>query len=516
LQSNAEQSLAFSIVAEHVLSKSPIQLLLHLSGMAGTGKTHVIKTIIKFFNTIGRSNELLVSASTGMAAVLISGHTIHSLTFLPKQFNKNLKLDSLQQLWSNVSYLIIDEISMVSADLLADISHRLHMAKYGANSAAHYDKPFGGINVIFTGDLGQLKPVNSTVFFSNNLVKNLHMHTIQSLHGQSKVLGAFLWRQIDSVVELKLNMRQNLDKPYASLLERIRTGISANDDAQLTSDYTNLLLRQLGVINAKQPLSLASFADAPIIVTRRSARDKINFLQVQVFALRTHQEFAVYHSSDKHSGSIVPQELQERLWQIPSSASDDAIGRLPLVVGMRIMITENIAIQHKVVNGMQGTVLDIKYNTDHHGNRIALMAYIHVPDSHICAPNLHCDVVPISPTQSSFTYRNNELYDSSFSIRRSQLPLIPAFCLTDYKAQGQSMDKAIIDLASARGKQSVYVMLSRVKTFQGLAILRHFDRKKLEGRMSEELRNEFTRLADLADHTKSTFINQSTSILPRP
>jgi hypothetical protein len=68
------------------------------------------------------------------------------------------------------------------------------------------------------------------------------------------------------------------------------------------------------------------------------------------------------------------------------------------------------------------------------------------------------------------------------------------------------MTEAIVDLASARGRQSLYVMLSRVKTFEGLAVLRKFSPKKLEGRMSQELREEFERLDTIAVITRDTFV----------
>jgi hypothetical protein len=89
LEGNFQQVKAFRIIANHVLSvgndnKNQKQLLLYLSGMAGTGKTHVIQVVIRLFDELNRRSELFLSATTGMAAVLIGGHTIHALTYLPK------------------------------------------------------------------------------------------------------------------------------------------------------------------------------------------------------------------------------------------------------------------------------------------------------------------------------------------------------------------------------------------------------------------------------------------------
>lgn len=154
LHTNPEQEQAFRTIAEHVQSGGD-QLLMYIAGVGGTGKTHVIKAVLKFFDLLGRSREILVGAPTGAAALNIDGYTIHSLTMLPG--NGKRKLTELRQLWSPVRYLVIDEVSMIGAKFLGDISRRLQQAK--VEDGPLVSLPFGGVNVIFTGDFGQLKPV---------------------------------------------------------------------------------------------------------------------------------------------------------------------------------------------------------------------------------------------------------------------------------------------------------------------------------------------------------------------
>ncbi|KAG1811911.1 hypothetical protein EV424DRAFT_1275663, partial [Suillus variegatus] len=67
--------------------------------------------------------------------------------------------------------------------------------------------PYGGVNLIFAGDFGQLRPPKSNALYSYKLVKNLAPATMQTIKGQSALHGAFLWRQVDTVVELKQNWR---------------------------------------------------------------------------------------------------------------------------------------------------------------------------------------------------------------------------------------------------------------------------------------------------------------------
>ncbi|KAI0054515.1 hypothetical protein BV25DRAFT_1816959, partial [Artomyces pyxidatus] len=81
---NEEQERAVRIVAEHYMYRDREQLLMYIAGVGGTGKSHVIRTITEFFLRVGESEKLLLSAPTGIAAVLIQGYTVHALTFLPE------------------------------------------------------------------------------------------------------------------------------------------------------------------------------------------------------------------------------------------------------------------------------------------------------------------------------------------------------------------------------------------------------------------------------------------------
>ena len=78
-----------------------------------------------------------------------------------------------------------------------------------------------------------------------------------------------------------------------------------------------------------------------------------------------------------------------------SNITDDAIGTLPLVPGMNVMITDNLAMRGKVANGCQGIIQDIKYEMNEYGHRRAVCAYVLVPGAKINAPGLPMDVVPI-------------------------------------------------------------------------------------------------------------------------
>jgi hypothetical protein len=261
-------------------------------------------------------------------------------------------------------------------------------------------------------------------------------------------------------------------------------------------DANVLAGRELGLLKC-QGLNVSRFRDAPIIVGSKTIQDSINRMKVNEYARATGQDVFDYCSRDRISMVELSGDLKQRAWLIKSTTTNDALGHLPLVPGMKVMVTENVAIQNKLVNGIEGMLHSIKYETDEEGNRYLVAPYVHVPGCGLAAPGFPADVAPILPVRTGFYYRQSR-GGASFYISRLQVPLLPSYCYTDYKSQGRSLACAIVDIASARSLQGVYVMLSRVKSLDGLAILRWFPPEKVNQRLSEEMRNEFRRLSEQA------------------
>ncbi|KAG1828293.1 hypothetical protein EV424DRAFT_1300315, partial [Suillus variegatus] len=116
--------------------------------------------------------------------------------------------------------------------------------------------------MIFAGDIGQLRPPKSNATYSYKLVKQLAPSISHTFRGQTALHGAFLWHQVDTVVELKKNWRAHEDAMFVALLERVRKGA---------------------------PEEFQKFRDAPIVVTRKSLRDALNESKARQFALNTNQ-----------------------------------------------------------------------------------------------------------------------------------------------------------------------------------------------------------------------------------
>lgn len=507
LHQNIEQLRAFMIIVHHVFVGDD-QLLMHVSGVGGTGKSHLISAIVLFFEEIKRRHELMLSAPTGIAAVLIKGFTLHALLLMSPNW-KSKKLEDLNLLWSGIKYLIIDEVSMLGASFLSRLSLRLSQAQ--SNNSKYSSQPFGGINVIFMGDFGQLKPPRQSSLYSNYLIQNQSFNEIRNEDGISAMNGVLLWRQIKVVVNLVFNQRHAGDPDYSSFLSRLRLGKclqkpdvnSPKLDGNFVDDFTYICSRLIENVRLKDPDSLCTFWNAPIIVGTKSFRDLRNAQLILYHAKRLGQQVHIYHSTDIFQKQHVKAKLKEILWNISSTDDSDTMGKLQLFPGMRVMVTENLAFGHGIVNGSEGIIQDIKYYTKADNKRYLKVVYVFFENCMMHIPGLDKGVVPIFPSK---TYLKVNIKLTGFdnytklSFTRVQVPLVPAYCYTDYKSQGRTLEKIIVDLFTARG-QGVYVMLSRVKTLKGLLILRWFPATKIYQRLPEELRQELSRLEQLADKT---------------
>lgn len=498
LRSNAEQLRAFNVVARHILTGQD-QLLMYVAGVGGTGKSHVIRSLVMLFERLGRRSELLIGAPTGIAAVLVGGFTLHSL-ILATPNKKSNDVVGLSTLWKGVKYLIVDEISMVGARFLSQMSSRLRMAK--GEDIVMRAKPFGGVNVLFTGDFGQLKPPKQYSLYAHELIKNPSFAESRNEAGINAMNGIILWRQVQTVVKLTQNQRHASDSQYAEFLARLREGRCIQRSGIGSCDDLDYIKSRLLVNLRDKPVELAEFWDAPFVVGSKVLRDSLNVKLIAYHSSRLDRAVYLYHSVDRIKKAVPPEGMRELLWNMSTSESRETVGRLPLFVGMRVMITENIAFGYGVVNGAEGVVHEIKYDVDEKGRRFAKVVYVRIAGCGIKVDGFDRDIVPIFPVSVRIEFqasRGEDMVKKAFV--RMQLPLIPAYAYTDFKSQGRTLPRVIVDLVTAKG-QGVYVMLSRVKTLRGLVILRWFPPTKIFQRLPEELRAELSRIDDLSENTR--------------
>ncbi|KAJ7031473.1 hypothetical protein C8F04DRAFT_1041409, partial [Mycena alexandri] len=169
---------------------------------------------------------------------------------------------------------------------------------------------------------------------------------------------------------------------------------------------------------------------------------------------------------------------------------------------MPVFCTENIATELGISNGSLGTLISLVYE-EFEGRRYAISADVDFKaykNSNPDAPHAHRVTLKTCTGQIHFRLEGAE---KIYHATRSQLPLIPAFAFTSHNAQGRSLHVCCIDLAGCPSIQSAYVMLSRVRTFEGLCILRPFQLDRVQNHISQELREELKRTELKAAETKA-------------
>ncbi|KAJ7082094.1 hypothetical protein B0H15DRAFT_785937 [Mycena belliarum] len=346
--------------------------------------------------------------------------------------------------------------------------------------------------------------------FSHELVNHISASTRETCAGVDALYGAWLWREFTKVVILRKNFRAVGDPEYTNLLARIRLGAAWDGRSQMnglqrgdgrnftSSDYNTVRGRQLQGLS---PDEQASFANAPIVCSTKVVRDLLNRELTRDYANKARRPVHDYYCKDSFNGLPLNEELQARTWQLRSSLTKDSLGRLPLAIGMKVMIMDNIALQASIVNGAEGILRSINYSTDAKGRRFADWVYVEVPHSGVHFEGLGPNIVPIIPQKSYIKYRSEA--GLSFTIHRNQLPLLPAYAYIDFKSQGRSLPIVIVDLNGCRSLQSVYVMLSRATSLKTVAVLRSFKPGVLNSRLGQEFRVEFAWLEQLDALTKS-------------
>ena len=229
--------------------------------------------------------------------------------------------------------------------------------------------------------------------------------------------------------------------------------------------------------------------------------------------------------------------LIKKLLELPDSRTEHLPGLLPLVPGMPVILTQNIAIELGLINGLNGIFRQLVYQADSVSKDSlseifpSSTQYIHQPLYaliEITRSKIECNLeelqsnlVPIPMVEQTFRVDIGDIlpkdkksklnHKTMLSIKRRTLPLAPAYCITTHKSQGQTLNKVVIDLKLPNDNQddiaAIYVPLSRVKRLEDLIIIRHFDYKVLTIKPSKSQLAEIERLDKLYSDTQIRFPN---------
>jgi hypothetical protein len=321
---------------------------LFLSGPGGVGKSHVIRLIhsdtrklLPLSNTIKPSDlTVLLTAPTGVAAFNIEGMTIHSALLLHTQKGRKEigqlsfeKLNTLRSKLENLTLLIIDEVSMVGADMLLNIHRRLNEIK-GISGDNIW---FGNVSILAVGDLYQLPPVMQHPIYAEV------SDPMARLHGSGSI-----WKDEFHLFELDEVMRQKNDMSFAELLCRVRTG------ACTAEDLATLKSREIDVKDPNYPDNVLH------VFAYNNAVNNHNNKKLNMIASKEQQICIPSVEDGKDSTGLMD------LTKLDTPKKRNETGgletKLVVAVGARVMMTLNVDTSDGLVNGVTGEVIAIKRN----------------------------------------------------------------------------------------------------------------------------------------------------------
>lgn len=460
-----KQLLLYNMVVSHytevLQGVNPPPLLINLDGKAGTGKSHVILLLSSALQELAgleRPNPILRAAPTGVAAHGILGRTMHALFRLPvgssRQGLTDLSISnrqSLQATFYGVRYLVLDEKSMVSLTQLSWINRRCQEI-----FPERRNQPFGGLSVILSGDFCQLPPVFGKPLFHNG-----------DLSQPDDASGRELYQAFNRTVEFDIVRRQDGSDENA---RAFRQALDDLRDQTLTfNDWRTLSSR----VQAVCPEEIPRFADAlRVYFTKADVRqfnhDRLRDLGRPVLAIAAN-----------HEGREAK--------KAPSDVAGNLDAVLALSIGTRVMLTENIWVEHGLVNGSMGTLYDFVWpeSTDplHMGVPSALLVHFDNYDSPaLCTANDGRRLVPVFRSRREFFY-------SSATCAREQFPVTVAYAITVHKSQGLTVTRAVLNIADREFNAGLrYVAVSRVKSLDGLLFDRPFDFDQIRSNPSPTVR----------------------------
>lgn len=387
-----------------------------ITGRAGTGKS----TLLQLFRNTTR-RKVAVVAPTGTAAINVRGQTIHSFFGFPprivtlKEASKKAFPLERRRLYQKIEVLVIDEISMVRADLLDAINHFLQANR--ENPA-----PFGGLQVVLFGDPFQLPPVVSR--------QNIEREYLNTYYYSPYFFSSHVFEQMgDSfqMIELRRVYRQE-SQEFLRLLEAVRTNSATQDE--------------LGALNARHHPYFSNTEGYVTLCARNDTANRIN--QQELSRLPGHSRTYEAEITGQFDVSVYPTESM-----------------LALKEGAQVMFIKNDP-NREFVNGTIGIVKRLH----NHGVEVVVEE-----------PNQPKRIIEVEPASwEIIRYRIDEPSgELSTEVLGAfhQLPLRLAWAVTIHKSQGKTFDRVILDLEGGAFEHGqLYVALSRCRTLEGLVLRR--------------------------------------------
>ena len=430
------------------------------TGAAGTGKSVLMRAIIhKFRDNFKREpDRVAVTASTGLAACNIEGMTLHSFagiglgrdpaTELVKRIKRN---GSLKQRWMRTKVLVIDEVSMVDGDLFDKLETIARLVRGNG-------RPFGGIQVVVTGDFFQLPPVPE----KNSAAKFAFDAATWNTSIEHTILLTHVFRQKDPAFASILNdMRLGKTTPaIANIFKRLSRPLNFADDIEATELFPtraevekanqNRMSKLLGsemnfpavdggtqdptqraktLANSLAPENLTIKKGAQVMLIKNLDEGLVNGSIGKVLCFMNEHDFTIYQGNEE---------------MFLQSHEPEDVGD---------------AEQNEINAKARATINAARYKSDAPSGRIWPMVRFSKPDG--TSRDLLCQ-----PEEFKVEAPGGEIL-----AKRIQIPLILAWALSIHKAQGQTLERVKVDLSRVFEKGQAYVAISRATSQSGLQVI---------------------------------------------
>ena len=395
-------------------------ILLH--GPGGVGKTYALRLIAQYLTEKGKI--VACTATTGVAAInlnvpekKIMARTLHSwagvgLARAPvrKLYEKIITKKKYKDRWRITQVLIIDEISMLGQEFFEKLDY------LGRHIRMEQDVPFGGIQVVLSGDFLQLPPVRDKWVFKSET-----------------------WNELGLVPFILEEPKRYDDLRYFELLLRIRKGEYMEEDIKLLE---------------KRVIAYRKLQN----VLEKFKQDKTLIRPTILYSTKADVRFYNEKELDKLSGKLYEFVAEDVFLPYRKGMRSDSYIHLldemiPRVVtakvGAQVMLKVNLNVSEGLVNGTRGVITDITTSS----------------------PEPIISVKFLNGKKLGLTRHAWQLEDKEALASRIQFPLILAYSMTVHKGQGATLDYAICDLGpSIFAEGQAYVALSRVRNLHGLFI----------------------------------------------
>ncbi|HMY82989.1 MAG: AAA family ATPase [Saprospiraceae bacterium] len=381
---------------------------LFITGKAGTGKS----TLLDLFRR-STSKNIVVLAPTGIAALRIQGQTIHSFFKFPPRLilASDIQLKpGLLGLVRKLEILVLDEISMVRADILDGINRMLQLHRKS-------NLPFGGVRLIVFGDIYQLPPIVNSIeekqFFSTE-------------YGSPYFFSSHIWRSLENIHFISLStIYRQTDRRFIRLLDDIRHGIVDYDTLEELNHRVDEAFEEHGYIH---------------LSPRNSTMQRIN-----------QRKLDELEGEERSYLSVITGEYNAQF------APTDPI--LKLKVGAQVIFVRNDP-ERIFVNGTIGTITILDNNS---------ITVRIVPDGkEVTVTRASWDMVRYKLDENDNGKIKPEVVGSF-----EQFPLKLAWAMSIHKSQGQTFDRVILDMEGGAFEfGQTYVALSRCRTLEGIVLKR--------------------------------------------